>query len=480
MTKNHIYSIVILAAFAIYTLVACSPEQTAGGYSEETNTLAGLVVDEKGAPQANVVVFARHTRASISDLVDTTDSDGKFEMPLVRQGTYGLSATKGKKALYKMVAFNGQNVNVTAKLVSTTDISGKINLREDTVATSVNVSIPGSPWDAKSSSEGNFSFKKVPQGVYPVVAKSPDPIRFKDAFYVAEFKDGKANFNGPYPTDIMDDVMAKVEPNKDSTDTTKKADTTVFMFSSDLSSSSLMFPLSAEYGVQCWWSMDYLTDNEDVPGTLVTSDARGRCDDIFFFDENIKNIDGVSHKAVELDGADQFGVVESDGDALDSSTGMTFESWVNIAKWPKDKAYRMNIVGKLGFGQNTETEQNVFSLSLIKGECGAKDPSLAFFIAGGDEGDTLGCENVVMSSDIEVDEWMYVTAVWNGKTLALYVNGQLLETAKTSVKQIKPSAEPIIFGKEDLDLKLDEVRLSNKAIYDVDVRYRYYLKGGEL
>lgn len=480
MTKNHLYSIVLLAIFAIYALVACSPEQTAGGYSEETNTLAGIVVDEKGVPQANVRVFARHTKANISDLVDTTDSDGKFEMPLVRQGIYGLTATKGKKALYKMVGFYGQNVKVEAKLVATTDVSGKIFLREDTVATDVNVAIPGSPWDTKASSKGKFSFQKVPEGIYPVVAKSPDPIRFKDAFYVAEFNDGKASFTGPYPTDIMDVVMAKATADTQLVDSLEETDTNDIKFASSAADTTLMFPVSPDYSLLCRWPMDYLADNEEISGTKVTSDARGRADDIFFFSDSVELTEGVSVNAVELNGAEEFGVVESDGGALDSATAFTLESWINIAKWPKDKDYRMNIVGKLGFGQNTDTDQNVFSLSLIKGECGAEKPSLAFFIAGGDMGDTLGCESVVMTSEIETDEWMYVTAVWNSGKLALYINGQLLETAKTSVKLINPSSEPIIFGKEDLNLKLDDVRLSNKAVNDVDVLYRYYLKGGAL
>lgn len=480
MTKNRLYSIVLLVVLAICALVACAPEETAGGYSEETNTLAGILVNEKGEPQANVRVFARHTKANISDLVDTTDSEGKFEMQLVRQGIYGLSATKGKKAMYKMVGFYGQNVKVDAKLVSTTDVSGEIFLREDTVATDVNVAIPGSPWDTRASSKGKFSFQKVPEGIYPVVAKSPDPIRFKDAFYVAEFNDGKASFKGPYPTDLMDVVMAKATSDTLLVDSLEENDTTDIVLASASDDTTLMFPVSPDYSLLCRWPMDYLAENKEIAGTKVTSDARGRADDIFFFSDSVELTDGVSVNAVELNGAEEFGVVESDGGALDNATAITLESWVSIEKWPKDKAYRMNIIGKLGFGQNTDTEQSVFSLSLIKGECGAEKPSLAFFVAGGDMGDTLGCESVVMSSDIVTDEWMYVTAVWDAGNLALYVNGQLLETAKTSVKLINPSAEPIIFGKENLNLKLDDVRLSNKAVNYVDVLYRYYLKGGAL
>jgi len=60
------------------------------------------------------------------------------------------------------------------------------------------------------------------------------------------------------------------------------------------------------------------------------------------------------------------------------------------------------------------------------------------------------------------------------------VDGQLVDTAKTSVKKINPSTEPIIFGKEKLNIQLDDVRLSKTVINGADVLYRYYLKGGAL
>lgn len=477
MTKNRLYSIVALVLLAICVLVACSPENTAGGVGEETNALAGILLNEKGEPQANVRVFARHTRANIADLVDTTDSEGKFEMPLVRLGTYGLSATKGKSAMYKMVNFQGANLKVEATLVATTNISGRIYLREDTVAADVNVSIPGSPWDTRTSSEGKFSFQKAPEGVYPIIAKSPDPIRFKDAFYVAEARDGKFSFSGPYPTDMMDVVMAKATADTLLVDTLENTRANDIELAGIDSLSDIQFPLSPEYSLLCRWPMDYLTKD---PSGWVTNDARGRADAILFRNDSIRLTEGVSLNAIALNGADQYGIVESDGNALDSATGMTFEAWVNIAKWPKDKSYRKNIVGKLAFGGNKD--QNVFSLSLVKGECGAEKTSLAFFIAGGREGDSLSCDNVVMSDEIDTGRWLAVTAVWNGKNLAMYIDGQRVETVESSVKLINPSAEPIIFGKEDLNLKLDDVRLSNKAIGDIDVLYRYYSyqKGGEL
>lgn len=478
MNKKFICVLVswcVVAAIGFFA--ACTPEDTAGGFGEETNALAGVLVNEKGEPQANVRVFARHTKANISDLVDTTDSEGRFEFSLVRQGAYGLSATKGKSAMYKRVNYYGQNVEVTARLVASTDVSGKVYLRDDTVATEVVVYIPGSPWEAKTSDKGKFSFKKVPEGTYPVLAKSPDPVRFIDAFYVGEFKDGKASFNGPYPVDLIDAVMAKVAPDSgiSVSDSVESDDTADVQVVSSEATKDMFLPLSPEYGTLCLWPLDYLSDG--VPDTKVSSDARGRTEGVLFYGYP-ELTEGVSRNAIELKEHGQYGIVENDRNALDDATELTLEAWVNVSELPPSSIHRANIVGKLGFGSSGD--QDVFSLSVVRGECGVKKPKLAFFIAEGSEEDSLGCENAVFSENIETDKWMYVAVVWNGSSLSMYVDGQLVDTVKTSVKKIKSSAEPIIFGKQDMEFKLDDVRLSKNAINAVDVLYRYYFKGGAL
>ena len=463
----------IIAAIGFFA--ACTPESTAGGFSEETNALAGVLVNEKGEPQANVRVFARHAKANISDLVDTTDSEGRFEFSLVRQGHYGLSATKGKSSMYKRVNYYGQNIDVVAHMVPSTDVSGTVNLREDTVASDVVVYIPGSPWEAKTSDKGKFSFKGVPEGTFPVLAKSPDPVRFVDVFYVGTFEDGKAAFNGPYPVDLMDDVMAKASPDTGAATPGSAEESEDVRLVNSETSKNILLPLSPEYGTLCWWPLDYLT--EGFAGTKISSDARGRTDGVIFYGEP-ELTDGVSRNAIELVGAKQYGVVENDRNALDSATEMTLEAWVNVTKLPSDSIYRRNIVGKLGFGSTGD--QDVFSLSLVRGECGVKEPKLAFFIAGGAEEDSLGCEDVIFSNEVEIKEWMFVTVVWNSGLLSMYVDGQLVDTVNTTVKKINPSSEPIIFGKEKLNIKLDDVRLSKTSINAADVLYRYYLKGGAL
>lgn len=479
MNNNCLYKTLSFGAIASFAILsACSPNETAGGFSEETNTVAGILLDEKGNPQANVRVFASHTKAGISDIVDTTDSDGKFELALVREGTYGLSATKNKKAMYKLINYMGQSMNIKTSLVSTTSISGTVMLRSDTSANEVYVSIPGSPWESKTSDEGSFKFKSVPQGTYPVLAKSPDPIHFVDAFYVGTFQDGKASFAGPYPTEQMENIMSKVDSAIVAQDTSENDSSLLYVGNNVAEFSKKMtMPISPEYSLQCWWPLDFLS--EGTAGTKLSSDARGRTDGAVFYGAPELS-DGASRNAIVLNGASQYGIVENDHNALDSATEFTLEAWVNFNKLPKDSVYRKNIVGKLGFG--AIADQDVFSLSLVKGECNTKDARLAFFIAegSGSEGDTLSCDNAVLSDAVSTKEWIYVSAVWDGSSLAMYIDGKLVQTAKTSVKKIYPSSEPIIFGKENLNLKLDDVRLSKKAVQEADVLYRYYQKGGAL
>ena len=155
-----------------------------------------------------------------------------------------------------------------------------------------------------------------------------------------------------------------------------------------------------------------------------------------------------------------------------------FEAWVEIdSVLTNDSAYRKNIVGKLGFG--SDADQDVFSFALVKDECGVEgEPVFAFFFADG-LGDTLSCNSAVVSKrKVEFGKWVYVTAVFDGKRLSLYLDGALAATRTVEVEKIGVSSESIFFGKEAINLKLDDVRFGVKALTASDVQYRYYLKGG--
>lgn len=441
---------------------ACSEsDKVAGGVSEETNTLAGVLLDHKGKAASGVVLTARHFTMDSIVLVDTTDSDGQFGLPLKRQGKYGLSAQMDSHSYYETVDYEGSDISITAELQNQFNISGTLNLRVDTVAANVSVYIPGSEWNAVTDKNGHFSLKGVPMGKTPLIAESPDPIRFNDAVYLVEVEEKNNAFLGPLPSEMLYVLI----------EDTTEIDETLFS-----SKDTLNFPLSSEYGIRSWWSMDYLTTSTNKLN--IIDDVRGGTESMLVYGKTELD-SGVNNSALVLKGAKNYGVVENDKGILDSIEAFVLEASLEVDSIiSSEKAYRKNIIGKIGFG--SEEENDVFSLAVIQNVCDVKKPSLAFFIADGAH-DSLSCENaVVASKPLKLKSWVYVTVVWNAGNLSLYLDGKLSNEKKVSVEKINVSSEPIFFGKEAMDLKLDDVRLGTKAITDVDVLYRYYLKGGAI
>ena len=485
------FAAVLAFGLACSQFTACTTD-VAGGVSEETNTVAGILVDGSGRAVAGVPVCAKHFMVDSIVLSDTTDSDGKFGLNVTRQGQYGISAHTESQAYYGTVNYEGADVSVSAKMEKTGKISGDLHLRPDTSAAGIRVYIPGSTWDTETDEDGLFTLEGVPVGILPLLAKSPDPIHFLDAVYVVKVGRSSTSFRGPIPTGMFE-LFAKTEAESDTAnvekepveDDSSRAENMVVGSAEqpyvdvvvqdveNVKPSKLLFPLSPEYGLRSWWSMDHLSDAGSEAKKL--GDARGWTEGILVYGvDTLEN--GVTEKALALYGADEFGVIENDRAILDSATAMTLEAWINVGEL-KSGTYRKNIMGKLGFG--SKDDHDVFSLAIVNGECGAKEASLAFFIADGSV-DTLSCSDAVITKFTMFDEWVYVTAVWDGNSSVLYINGNKAAEKAVSVKQIGASSEPIFFGKESMNLKLDDVRLSTTAISASDVLYRYYLKGGAL
>ncbi len=441
------------ASLAVAAFIACTETNVAGGVSEETNTLAGVIYNASGKPVSGTCVSARHYSVDSLVLTDTTDADGKFALPLKRQGLYGLSAEAGSAAYYETINYDGSEITIEGKLAKTNSISGTVALDQK----GVKVSVPGSPWTAETDSNGKFTLKGVPQGNITILAKSPDPVFYSDAYYTAEVSSSGAKFYGPFPKNVA----------------TKAIDfgTSAGTLQASTGAEVLHLPLSSEYGLRSWWSMDMASESGSA---RYISDVRGGTEGLLVYGKASLN-DGKENRALELKGANQYGVVENDRGILDSTTEMTLEAWVNIDSiLSSEKSYRMNVIGKLGFGSSED--QDVFSLAVVNGECGAKSPRLAFFLANG-SGDSLSCDNaVVAGKELDYGLWVYVTAVWNGEKASLYLDGRLSAEKEVTVDQIEISPEPIFFGKEAINLMLDDVRLGVKAINSADVLYRYYLK----
>ena len=459
---DRLFAILCLVA-SIFVSSCSESENVAGGVSEETNTIAGVLVDLNGDRVSQVAVLARSFKADSLVYSDTTDNDGRFRIVVPRHGLYGLSAKADSLAFYATVDFTGDSSSVMAELEKVSAVESRIELRHDSTVGGIRAYIPGSSWASSTDDDGCFKIGNVPFGNYPLYLKSQEPIQFADAVYIMGVRESGNEFKGPFPVSVIEEWISSGKELDEFVNNDKFA-------SLEKASSSLMMPLSVEFGLRSWWAMDYLSLSLD--GTSHIGDARGFTDGILVYGVDSLR-EGVTEKSLPLNGADEFGVVENDRGILDSATSFTIETWVNVGKVSSGE-FRRNIVGKLGFGGADDAD--VFSLALVDGVCGVEEISIGFFIADG-MSDSLGCEDAVFSVLPSFDEWVYVAAVWDGENLMLYVNGQLMDSSKVSVHRIGISEESIFFGKENLNLKLDNVRISTTAVSESDVIYRFYQIG---
>jgi len=444
ITKSFFASVILLT----FGLSGCT-DKVAGGSSEETNTIAGVLTGKDGVPLAKVAVSVQATSDVDTILTDTTDSDGKFSVAPEKAGTYGICAETDSSAYYETVEFSRSSVEVAAKMMNTRMLEGYVYIRPDSAAIGAKISIPGSRWSTTTDSNGFFTLNHVPASNYDVYVKSPTPSYVLSSIFYVNVSDTNLQTSGP------------ASVGNDSFAASYAQTITVNFFEWTL-------PLSPEYAIAGYWTFDYFSGTDKARELI---DSRGRTDNATVYGETTLELGrDSSESALAFDDANDFAVIEDDKGVLDSATALTVEAWVNISDL-KDSAssYSKNIFGKLGFG-----DSSVFSLAVIKGECGATTASFAFFIAQG-TGDSLSCENAaVAEGSAKENEWIYVVGVWDGASVNLYVNSKLAAETETSIKQlVGANGIAMYFGKEDLSLRIDEIRISTAAITLSDVFYRY-------
>ena len=421
---NKLYSTIFAALlFVVLVWVGCSNNEVAGGVSEETNTIAGILVDQKGSPVVSAKVYCKSINVDTLESSDETNSKGEFSLPVKLWGSYGISASLDSQAFYEVVEFKGKDVDLkSVALKETADFKGRVMLREDSTAAGITVRVPGSSWATQTDSLGFYKLEGLPMG--------------KTGLLVV-------------PTDLTRFVKVEHEVNVGALAGANGVD-------------SVMVPLSMEYGLRSWW--DFNTVGKEGAVDFV-KDSRS-------WTAGMKLYGGPEfNSAVHFKGASQFGVVEDDRGILDGVTGFAVEVVLLVDKVLDDSAsYRKNLVGKLGFG--SAEDKDVFSLSVIQGMCGAQKTSFAFFMADG-SGDSLSCKNAVVSKNaLEFGKRYYLMATWNGKKVSLYENGKKVGETEVSFEKISASEESIFVGKESLEFSLEDLRISVEPLNDADAEIR--------
>lgn len=401
-------------------VLSCSAE-VAGGSSEETNSIAGILKMPGGGAAAHVAVEARLATGGELHYADTTDERGEYSIAVRSSGTYGVSASADSFAFYDTVSVFGKGVTCNGSLAATDSIRGRVFLRKGIPAENATVELSGSPWKSVSGPDGSFVLHGVPKSHFSLSVTSPKPT----------FAMG---------------VSVPFSPED---------------FASDAVERDIFLPLATDYAVAGFWTFDFAPDG-------YSADTKGLSGKAKLFGNASLDSGLLGTKALRLESAADFAVVEDDLGVLDSATGFSVEAWVKFSALDKAKASIENIFGKLGFSDSA-----VFSLAVVNDTCGAEGAKFAFFLAQG-PGDSLRCETAAISKDGVSDGWNYLAASWDGDSAKIFVNGILSGAAEAKFESlVGENGIPLYFGKGNLDLTLDDVRISTVAVEEVDAEYRY-------
>lgn len=455
----------ILCLVALVWLAACSSDKVAGGTSEETNTIAGVLYNGQGQPVQGALIEVRSTKQipmvvltktsldiPVQVHLDTTDAMGRWAVSATEYGQYGIVAKHDSLQSYQTVLYNGNVVETSSTLQSTAPVAGTVRLSGDSLHSPVNVSIPGTPWSVLSDSLGGFQFAALPPGNYSFVIKSPDPERYTASSYYVSWKPGSTPVTlGPLP--------ASQSPESD---WDSENDPSAYGNTFDW-----VLPVTPEYGLQGWWTLDYY---KSISGYQEIADARGRSGTLLVYG-NVSNVAGHQGSALRFSGSGTFGVIENDRGVLAQAKALSVEAWVYLENNPAVSDSPHNLFGKLASGDDAPL--SVFSLALVHGACGSSQTALAMFLTQ-DSASGLTCNQAVVSAtEFPLGQWVHAAAVWNGQSITLYQNGVPV-ARKAHVLDSLPHQElPVYFGKSNLQFRIDEVRWGTEPLHDQDIFYRY-------
>jgi hypothetical protein len=160
--------------------------------------------------------------------------------------------------------------------------------------------------------------------------------------------------------------------------------------------------------------------------------------------------------AIKLNGATDSFVTVPDAPSLELTTGMTLEAWVNPSTLNSPDSNWVSAISK----ENRSDKGNDVVYGLYAA-AGTKTPPEVDILVRGTVYSATG------TSIVPLNKWTFLAATYDGKTLALYVNGKLVDTTGIT-GSITTSPDPLRLGGdwsgEMLTGLLDNVRIYNNAL----------------
>lgn len=448
-------------------LVSCGP-QTAGGTSEETNAIAGVILDESGLPMSKVAVTVRSNiaMATASNLqksnttveitlwseqvwTDTTDAKGQYRIQPGVAGDYVVLAKDAHGNLsMRQVQLANDLVKVHDTLHPAYALKAQLQARFGTARGS-KVYLMGTDRMAEADSAGFFTLDSIPQGEMMLQVQSSDPYRYAETRYVVSVTKASQSVYGPFMSFYLPETLATTA--------------TAFTLKNAQEGVVLELPLVYAYEVRAWWAFDALSFDGS---TAQFVDSRGRSGNGLAYNSQLSL--GIQGKAVKFTGASSFAVIEDPGSVFEEMTEFSTEAWVRIDELPDSVGYQMNLYGKLGWnGVN-----DMFSMAVDRSRNDSA-AHWAFLVATGSEGILDSNGKVLSTESVVLNEWTHLMATWNGTEACVYVNGKRSACRTLEATPVGWAQTPMVFGKEDLTFVLDEVRLIGAKLEEADARYRW-------
>lgn len=456
--------LVVFAGLFTGVLAGCGDTTSvAGGSSEETNAIVGIVVDENGNSVAGARIALYDSgymptagALSKSGTITLTplgpvrtftmaDSNGEWKISNVPGGRYRLEtkSDQGYKSTKVLDVPDYGVVEAGASMVRPVGaVQGLVSMAGE-VASGVKVIVPGSDYSAICDEYGFFRIEDLPQDSLDLMFQVSDPRVH-------------ANYSMSVLPNI--DMQNAFEPNItegwDGNYTEQKAGNMLL----------INIPLIQDSILMSYWNWDSLSADEFM-------DQNGVMPNGVLYGGTLE--DSPWQKALRLNGAADFGVMETQSVNLQSLSQYTLSAFLFVEPESLVDSMHLNLLGQLGFNE----EYDVFSLALIRNVCGYNQLQAGFFLGTGAGTPRLTCDDLHTSrnASLTAGEWTHIAVTYRaGEDLRMYVNGELV--LKDSIALFDSSLVenlPWYFGKSNFYGKLDEVKMFSQALSDADVRQLY-------
>jgi len=145
--------------------------------------------------------------------------------------------------------------------------------------------------------------------------------------------------------------------------------------------------------------------------------------------------------------------VVSNGEKFSASVAFEIKAWFKIDSIPQKSATPHNLVGK----------NDIFSLALVNGACGAEDPAFAFFLT--EETSIFACHHAVLSKNpVKAGLWTFVEVKWDGRYLTLHQDGVQVAKEERILAVLPYSNVPIYLGKSGVPFAIEELSFNTEAL----------------